>query len=671
MLPAYLRQVVNSKTIFKNKILLRGILFLILLLSLTPLFSQEYGFMYISNASSTSTLTNTWNTVGTFTEGTTSGNWSYASNTLTAASSAAVEGLYSIKYSLTFEGDVTSWEVGISINGAAPTEPVVIRTIASATKDKGNVAGILMASITQGQTVRLQVKPAVTSSDFTPIHAQVVLIRAAQRSVNYYGGMHIGSDQTYTNIGTNFIKLTGFSAFDELNGWTFGTSDLTANTSAADGLYYVSFSGSLVGDGGDNSPVDYSFEICRNDSNNVINVLGDRIASINDIGNMSVAGLVEIDSGDVITIEGKGANSKDLTLKKATLSLFKVVDSTDVKYAAMKITSDQTVTISTQNEWTTVGTYTAAGLNGWSFASNVFTPSSTDTYGYSFLEYALSCTTANASGDVLELGIFIGSYIHPEFSTMRKLRSNTDIASICGIGIFKVDGPDSTITLKVRNTTSTNNLVIRRSLVGTQQIRYVYSDTPLPISLNSFNIEQQGGTVRLRWETASEIENLGYKIYRKENDSVFEEISSYAYNDALRGQGTTTEMHDYEFIDTGVESANEYTYLLSDISYQMEEVKHIDFIRTIYLPEGVKLGKACPNPFNPQCVVPFTVDVYQHVRIDLLDVLGRRICTLTDRDYDPGNFQLWINNPELCSGIYFIRAQAGNQIEVQKIMMMK
>ncbi|MCK4531041.1 MAG: T9SS type A sorting domain-containing protein, partial [Candidatus Marinimicrobia bacterium] len=342
-----------------------------------------------------------------------------------------------------------------------------------------------------------------------------------------------------------------------------------------------------------------------------------------------------------------------------------------VKYAGMQITSDTTVTISTINEWTTVGTYTTGALDGWSMASNVFTPSSTDTYGYFFLEYAVSCTTANANGDSLEFGVFIGDYLHPEFSTMRRLRSGTDIASICGIGIFKVDGPDSTVTLKVRNKGSTNNVVIRKSLVGTQQIRYVHSDTPLPISLNSFDIEQQGHAVKLSWQTASEIENLGYKIYRKENDGVFEEISSYAYNDALRGQGTTTEMHDYEFIDTGVEPAQKYTYLLSDVSYQLEEVKHIDFIRTIYLPEGVKLGKACPNPFNPQCVVPFTIDVHQRVRIDLLDVLGRRICTLTDRDYDPGNFQLWINNPKLCSGIYFIRAQAGNQIEVQKIMMMK
>ena len=102
MLQAFLRKVVYLKTGFYYKIFSKGCLFLVLLFCALPLFSQEYAFMYINTTGSAATLTNTWNTVGTFVEGTTSGNWAYASNILTAASSAAVEGLYSIKYSLTF-----------------------------------------------------------------------------------------------------------------------------------------------------------------------------------------------------------------------------------------------------------------------------------------------------------------------------------------------------------------------------------------------------------------------------------------------------------------------------------------------------------------------------------------------------------------------------------------
>ena len=124
----------------------------------------------------------------------------------------------------------------------------------------------MMASITQGQTVELVVKSTLAASDFTPIYAQISLCPAAQNPENLYSGMHIHSTTTYTNLGTAFAKLTGFSSIPETNGWTFGTSDLTADT-GSDGLYYMSYSVSFTGDGTPTSPGEFTFELVKNGVN--------------------------------------------------------------------------------------------------------------------------------------------------------------------------------------------------------------------------------------------------------------------------------------------------------------------------------------------------------------------------------------------------------------------
>ena len=645
-------------------------LFILFCLMFSSLVAQEYAFMYIENGSTSVNVGTGWTTVGSFSSTISSTNWSLSGNTLTAADNDAVEGMYLIKYSLSFGADDAVWSTGIFVGSSlVPSEPFFQRTISDQKKgDMGNVSGSFLVQISKSQTITLKVKTDGATKSFTPVHAQVVAVKVKKASVNYYGGMHISSDESYS-MTTTFAKLTGFVAFDELSDWTFSESVLTAG-SLAGGTYLAVLSVSLTGDNNGVNKADCSFDVYKNGS--TTNILAVRKTDDVDIGNISAAGLISIETGDAITVYGALSLGSTLVAKKATLSLYKLVDASDASYAGMKITGDQTVTIDTKNEWTTVGTYTEDVSGGWSFASDVFTPSSANTYGYSLIDYAVSLSTTNTvSYDDVEFGIFIGSHMHPEFTTIRRLSDENDVGAVSGNGIFFVAYPDSTITMKVRNTTSDYDLTIKKSYMAGAQIRYVTTDTPLPISLNSFNIEKQNNAVKLNWQTASEVENLGYKIYRKENEGMFEEISSYTYNDALRGQGTTTDMHDYEFIDTDVEVAKEYIYLLSDISYHMEEIKHIDYLRTIYLPEGIHVDVAYPNPFNPQCTIPYTIDVNENVRIDLLNISGKLIRTLVNKDHLPGNYRVNINEPALSSGIYLIRVQSGTQVEIQKIMMLK
>ncbi len=659
-----------ANRIFKRSRLTHLGLSLLLLVFIAPLTAQEYAFIYIDGNSGTNSVGTSWTNVGAgdvtdFTESTSSTNWSYSGNVLTAANNTSVEGNYCIKYSLSFNADIADWSVGVSIDGAAPAEPVFVRSISNDRKDAGNVSGIFMMSISQDQTVELVVKSSAAAKDFTPIYSQLSLCPAAHNSENYYAGMHIDATTTYTNLQTSFSKMTGFSAVSEINGWTFETSDLTAGASAA-GIYYMSYSVSFTGSGGESSPIEYTFDLVKNSTNGLTHILTNRSTSALDIGNVSAGGLVSISSGDIISLDAKASlNNNDLTIEKATLSMFKLGDTTPNGIAGMKITSDQTVTISAQDTWTTVGTYSLISSNLWGLSSNVFTLNSTNAYGYYFLEYSTSLTTANTLGDDIELGVFVGSTLNKELTTSRRLSSNTDIGVVCGVGLFRVDGPDSTVTLKIRNTSSSNNLTIKKSMVGFSQIRYVYSDTPLPISLNSFDVEQHGQIVKLSWQTASEIDNARFLIYRDD-----EVIAS------IKGAGTTTEPHYYSFTDNYVVPGKTYTYVLADVSYSNVEVKHKNKAISLTVREGnvskdYQIGKAYPNPFNPSTVIPVNLAREAQVNAEMYDLAGHKIKSLFDGAMNAGSHKLQVNGGDLSTGVYLVHIRIEGLSTIQKISLMK
>ena len=82
------------------------------------------------------------------------------------------------------------------------------------------------------------------------------------------------------------------------------------------------------------------------------------------------------------------------------------------------------------------------------------------------------------------------------------------------------------------------------------------------ITLASFTARPGSYQVTLEWETASEIDNAGFNIYRSDSkDGDYEQI-----NDSLIvAEGSATEGSVYEFVDEDVEKRRRYWYLLEDV----------------------------------------------------------------------------------------------------------
>jgi hypothetical protein len=106
-----------------------------------------------------------------------------------------------------------------------------------------------------------------------------------------------------------------------------------------------------------------------------------------------------------------------------------------------------------------------------------------------------------------------------------------------------------------------------------------------------------------------------------------------------------------------------------------------DFLRT----ESVELDgphssvdnlRVCPNPFNPHTTISFSVNYLQHVKIAVQDAAGRRVRTLTEKEYPAGDHRVYwdgrnASGREVSSGIYFLKFVAGRQAESRKLVLVR
>lgn len=83
-----------------------------------------------------------------------------------------------------------------------------------------------------------------------------------------------------------------------------------------------------------------------------------------------------------------------------------------------------------------------------------------------------------------------------------------------------------------------------------------------------------------------------------------------------------------------------------------------------------------PNPFNAQTVVSFQIKEAGHVRLEVFDVLGRRVRVLVDGPVASGTHRIEWDGADsdggtLASGMYFYRLTAGNYVATKKMVMLK
>lgn len=93
------------------------------------------------------------------------------------------------------------------------------------------------------------------------------------------------------------------------------------------------------------------------------------------------------------------------------------------------------------------------------------------------------------------------------------------------------------------------------------------------------------------------------------------------------------------------------------------------------LPAGL-LVQAHPNPFNPWTTVHFEVPAAGRVRLEVLDARGRLVRVLLDTDLPAGSHEAaWDGRDTagraLASGAYFVRLEAGTELQTARLSLVR
>ncbi|MCK5076584.1 MAG: T9SS type A sorting domain-containing protein, partial [Calditrichia bacterium] len=78
-----------------------------------------------------------------------------------------------------------------------------------------------------------------------------------------------------------------------------------------------------------------------------------------------------------------------------------------------------------------------------------------------------------------------------------------------------------------------------------------------------------------------------------------------------------------------------------------------------------------PNPFNPTTTIVFSLVENQRVSLKIYDIAGRVVANLVSGTLNAGEHQFKFDGANLSSGVYFYRLQAGPDVFVRKINLIK
>jgi hypothetical protein len=102
----------------------------------------------------------------------------------------------------------------------------------------------------------------------------------------------------------------------------------------------------------------------------------------------------------------------------------------------------------------------------------------------------------------------------------------------------------------------------------------------------------------------------------------------------------------------------------------------VDNNEQIVIPGVTQLFTNYPNPFNPETTISFALKQNEKVAINIYNIKGQKVKTLTNDYFDAGNHQIiWNgkdqNNRQVSSGIYFFKMEAGSYTHTKKMILMK
>jgi hypothetical protein len=91
----------------------------------------------------------------------------------------------------------------------------------------------------------------------------------------------------------------------------------------------------------------------------------------------------------------------------------------------------------------------------------------------------------------------------------------------------------------------------------------------------------------------------------------------------------------------------------------------------IFIPDAFVLEKNFPNPFNPTTVIGYQLSAVSNVELSIYNILGEKVTTLVSEKQNAGHHQVEWNASGFASGVYYYRIEAGEFVDVKKMVLLR
>lgn len=197
-------------------------------------------------------------------------------------------------------------------------------------------------------------------------------------------------------------------------------------------------------------------------------------------------------------------------------------------------------------------------------------------------------------------------------------------------------------------------------------------DAALPVELTSFAVNSvKGANASLEWETASELNNYGFEIERKQVETVPNEKDiNWETIGFVQGSGNSNSSKFYSFLDENIDGGSTFAYRLKqlDINGQFE---YSDIVEIILIPNEYLVNQNFPNPFNPTTKISYRLPERSEVKLTIFNVLGKEVRKLINDVKEAGLYSIEFDAANLPSGVYYYTLAAGDFSQTKKMMLLK
>lgn len=219
----------------------------------------------------------------------------------------------------------------------------------------------------------------------------------------------------------------------------------------------------------------------------------------------------------------------------------------------------------------------------------------------------------------------------------------------------------ASIDIQINADVCADNIIINGTFSGSGTI----CTGALPVTISLFNALSDKNNVKLSWKTETELNNAGFDIERKTDESVWLKVAF------INGSGTTNQPVEYRYEDKKLQPGK-YFYRLKQIDYN-GNYEYFDLALPVIItkPKEFALGQSYPNPSNPICSIDFQLPERTKVNISVYNLLGQLVLILVDKELEAGIYTAEFNGNNLSSGTYVYRINAGTFTEVKKMILIK